>query len=241
MTPFLKAALRFPRESLLSFIGGLAMGVGALGYFKALAVLPVSLCILIFFTYPLFTILVSSFFFRIHLTGRHLTSSILILLGCVFTLSPTGNFDLDQWTAVLWCFLAPLGVTTIILIFSLKISKLRQMSSTSLLLCGNALVGAVAIGVQSGGRWLPLTQNGYFAIIGVGLFTALLPHLLFIWASPTAGPAKTAIAGSAEFLTSLSIGWVILSEPVFWNQVVAAVAILSALLISVSSRDKKTG
>lgn len=241
MAPFLKTTLRFPRESLLSFIGGLAMGVGALGYFKALAVLPVSLCILIFFTYPLFTIMVSSLVFRIPLTRRNFSASILILLGCAFTLTPSGDFSTDQWIAVLWCFLAPLGVTTIILIFSLKIRNMRKLSSTSLLLCGNTLVGTVALYFQDGERWLPLTTEGYFAIIGVGLITALLPHLLFIWASPTAGPARTAIAGSAEFLTSLTIGWVILAEPVLWNQMLAAVAILTALLISVTSKINETG
>mgnify|MGYP005683245755 FL=1 len=57
MLPFVTSFRNQPRESLMAFCGGLSMGLGALGYFKALSVLPVSVCVLIFFTYPLFTII----------------------------------------------------------------------------------------------------------------------------------------------------------------------------------------
>ena len=59
------------------------------------------------------------------------------------------------------------------------------------------------------------------------------PPPAFHLASPVAGPAKTAICGSAEFLTSLFSGWFILHEPILWNEISAAILILVALLISV--------
>ena len=53
MLPFVTSIRNQPRESLMAFCGGLSMGLGALGYFKALSVLPVSVCVLIFFTLSL--------------------------------------------------------------------------------------------------------------------------------------------------------------------------------------------
>ena len=43
MNPFLLKGLRQPKESLMAIGGSLMMGIGALGYFKALEVLPVPL------------------------------------------------------------------------------------------------------------------------------------------------------------------------------------------------------
>jgi drug/metabolite transporter (DMT)-like permease len=43
----------------------MSMGFGALGSLKALAVLPVSICVLIFFTYPLFTMIFGRIPYRI--------------------------------------------------------------------------------------------------------------------------------------------------------------------------------
>ena len=48
MLPFVTSFRNQSRESLMAFCGGLSMGLGALGYFKALSVLPVSVCVLFF-------------------------------------------------------------------------------------------------------------------------------------------------------------------------------------------------
>ena len=49
MLPFVTSIRNQPRESLMAFCGGLSMGLGALGYFKALSVLLVSVCVDLFY------------------------------------------------------------------------------------------------------------------------------------------------------------------------------------------------
>ena len=160
-------------------------------------------------------------------------SAFLILCGCALTLGPSKDITGELWTAVAWCFLAPVGVTSIILLFSLKLKTMNPLSSTAFMLLGNTVIGLQALFWLDGFSWIPDNPQAYWPLIGTGLITALIPHLLFIWASPVAGPAKTAICGSAEFLTSLFSGWFILHEPILWNEISAAILILVALLISV--------
>ncbi len=233
MLPFVTSIRNQTRESLMAFCGGLSMGLGALGYFKALSVLPVSVCVLIFFTYPLFTIIFGRIFFGVRIQVPHMISAFLILCGCALTLGPSKDVTGELWTAVAWCFLAPVGVTSIILLFSLKLKTMNPLSSTAFMLLGNTVIGLQALFWLDGFSWVPDNPQAYWPLIGTGLITALIPHLLFIWASPVAGPAKTAICGSAEFLTSLFSGWFILHEPILWNEISAAILILVALLISV--------
>ena len=112
MLPFVTSIRNQPRESLMAFSGGLSMGLGALGYFKALSVLPVSVCVLIFFTYPLFTIIFGRILFGIRIQGPHLISALLILNGCALTLGPSKDITGELWAAVAWCFLAPIGAVS---------------------------------------------------------------------------------------------------------------------------------
>ena len=209
------------------------MGLGSLGYFKALEVLPVSICVLIFFMYPLYTMIFGRLIYGIKLQASHMGSAFFILCGIAFTLGPTNEIQGDLWIAVAWCFLAPLGVTTIILIFSLQVKKLNPLSSTAFMLYGNTVVGVLALFWLDGGIWFPDQLQAFGPLIGTALITAFIPHLLFIWASPVAGPAKTSICGSVEFLTSLFSGWFLLNESILWNEVAASILILIALFISV--------
>ena len=68
-------------EDLLSVVGGMSMGFGALGYFMALTILPVSISVMIFFTYPLFNMMFGRIMLGIQLVGAHFGSVMLILLG----------------------------------------------------------------------------------------------------------------------------------------------------------------
>ena len=77
MLPFVTSIRNQPRESLMAFCGGLSMGLGALGYFKALSVLPVSVCVLIFFAYPLFTIIFGRIFFGVRIQVPHMILSLI--------------------------------------------------------------------------------------------------------------------------------------------------------------------
>jgi len=140
--------------------------------------------------------------------------------------------------AIAWCFLAPLGVTTIILIFSLQVKKLNPLSSTAFMLFGNSLIGVLALVRINEGIWVPDHPYAFWPLIGSALITSFMPHLLFIWASPVAGPAKTSICGSVEFLTSLFSGWFLLNESILWNEIVASILVLVALFVSVKKTNQ---
>ena len=81
MLPFAGSVRVHFRESLLSFAGGMSMGFGALGYFMPLTILPVSIFVMILFTYPLFSMIFGRIMLGFQLVGAHFGSAILILLG----------------------------------------------------------------------------------------------------------------------------------------------------------------
>ncbi|WP_161958679.1 DMT family transporter [Ferruginivarius sediminum] len=231
LLPVLPALLRQWRLALVGLAAGAAMAVGTLAYFHALTVLPVSLAALIYFTYPLFTILIGWLALGRPMTRESTVAAALVLAACALVVSPRG-LDAAQLRAVALCFLSPLGFALIIHALSTWLTPMPLWSRMCAGIWGHMLVLVPAMIFMAEGPFLPRGPQGWSALVGLATVAALLPQIAFSVAAPHAGPERTAIGGSAELLTSLAVGWVALEEAVQPQAVAGATLLMAALFIA---------
>jgi drug/metabolite transporter (DMT)-like permease len=219
-----------PITSLRALAIGFGMGLGMIGYFKALETLPVGMVALIYFTYPVFTLGIGLIFFRIAISRTGLLASAMILIACVLILEPS-ELPEDGFVAVMVAFIAPIGFAVLIHGISHWLLKLSPASRTGLLIWGHALALAPFILAGTEGAVIPSNFRGWIGVIGLATVSSLIPQFLVVVGAPLAGPERTAVAGTFELITSLVIGWIVLQEPVTMRSIIAGMLVLGALYI----------
>lgn len=67
---------------------------------------------------------------------------------------------------------------------------------------------------------------------GRATLSSLIPQVLMAAGIPLTGATRASVLGLAELLTSLLIGWTILTEPVHRREILGASLILLAIFVS---------
>ena len=209
---------------------GLGMGIGMIGYFKALETLPVGTVAVIYFTYPVFTLGIGFIFFRIAISRTGLLASAMILIACVLILKPS-ELPEDGFVAVMVAFIAPIGFAVLIHGISHWLLKLPTASRTGLLMWGQVLALTPFILAGTDGAVIPSNLRGWIGVIGLATISSLIPQFLVVVGAPLAGSDRTAVAGTFELITALAIGWIVLQEPVTIRSIIGGILVLGALYI----------
>ena len=218
------------QESLIALLLGMFIGLGTLTYFRSLAVVPVATAALVYFTYPLFTILLGWLFFGQRLTRLSLLTGLLVLLACVFILSPAGLAP-DQLTALAISFLMPVSFATILLGLDRWLKGLKPLQVLAFSAWGQVLILLPFILLQQAPQLLPTAAIGWIAIVGLIVVSSFMPQILTIRGNVLLGAERTAIFGSAELITALIVGWVILDETVRTAELAGAGLLIAAILL----------
>jgi drug/metabolite transporter (DMT)-like permease len=233
---FLPGAFRRPRKALLAAAVGAFMCLGVMAYFRAIAVLPMALAVIIYFTYPLFTAALGWLLYRLPLSRNDLLGCVLVIAACAVMLRPS-DLSAEQTSAVLMAFLAPLGYGLLILVYSRSLADLPVLSRMAAGAWGCFIVALpLAVWFTPAAALVPVSGDGWLALLGMMILASLLPQWLFALGAPAAGPLRTAIAGSAELAVGLATGWLLFAEAVGLDQAVGAALIAIALLLAVKKR-----
>ncbi|MDA1070511.1 MAG: DMT family transporter [Proteobacteria bacterium] len=227
---------RAPRDGLLlSLAAGVAIGTGTIFLFRGYAALPASLTVLIFYTYPAFTLIVGLVFFGVRLEART-TLAIAMVLGAAALIVGPGSMEGDIPLAVLVTFGAPLGYA-----FYLScLSRLPVGTSVPLRLLGvnlGACLPVVPLMLLEGGSFtLPHSATGWLAGLHLPVVTGIAATALIVLGASLAGGARAAVAGASELMTALAIGWLLFGEAAHWASLAGAGLILLAIVVSATGR-----
>lgn len=212
LLPFCLAARRHPRAALIAGGLGACMGLGIAAYFRALAVLPVALPALVYFTYPAFTLVLGRILFGERIAPRAAGACACVLLACALILAP-GYLTAGQAGALLLCLAAPLAYALLLHGYARWLTPLPVAARTALTLVGAALVLLpVLLLVRGGTGLLPVAGIGWVGVAGLVTVCSLLPQLMTTLAVPMLGAGAAAVAGSMELVTTLAVGWLALGE-----------------------------
>ncbi len=219
---------------------GAGMGLGLTAYFKALAVLPVALPALVYFTYPAFTLVLGYLLFGERITARAALACLCVLLACALVLSPD-RLTTDQIGALLMCLAAPLAYALLLHGLARWLTPLPVMTRAGLTIAGAALALVVLLLLDA--QTVKLAPNdalGWVGIVGLMTVCSLVPQVTAVLAVPMLGAGAAAIASSAELATSLAIGWVVLAEPVTGTALIGVGLILAAQWLGAVGRHTPT-
>jgi drug/metabolite transporter (DMT)-like permease len=239
LVPFLPLARAKRREALLIGGAGMAMGLGWIGYLRAIETAPIAAAGVIYMAYPLFCVLFAWLLLRQRPTRRAVAAGLLILLAAGLLLDP-GALGPGAVHALLWSLPAPLTFGFLIVVLCALTPTLTPLEKMAAGMAGATLGLAPVVLGQEAGSILPQTTEGWGWIAGLGLTTALLPQLLYTLAAPRVGAARAAAAGSVELPTMFAVGWVAFGEPLGVRAAFAAALVLTAIALSPAIRPATT-
>jgi drug/metabolite transporter (DMT)-like permease len=210
---------------------GMFVGLGTMTYFRSIARVPVATAALIYFTHPLFTILLAWLLFKVPLTRKSLLVAGVVVAACGVIVAPDG-LSVGQIQALALSFVMPLSFATLMLGFEKWLPALPLWPRTTFILWGQVVIIVPVLLWLPAQTVVPMTDWGWLGVIGLATVSSLLPQVLMAAGIPLTGATRASILGTAELLTSLLAGWILLAEPVQWREMVGAVLICSAIVIS---------
>jgi drug/metabolite transporter (DMT)-like permease len=231
LSPFVLRRHAHPRAAARAVLLGMFVGLGTVTYFRAIAQVPVATAALVYFTHPLFTILLTALFFREPLTWKSGLVVLLVVAACGLILSPD-SLSRDQLTALGLSFLMPLSFATLLVGFEQWLHVMPLWPRTAVTLWGQVLLIVPVLLLEPFQTVLPATDVGWLGVVGLATLSSLVPQVLMAAGIPLTGATRASVLGVAELLTSLLVGWTILSEPVQSRELLGASLILLAIFVS---------
>lgn len=232
LSPFLPRAFAYGRLAFVGLAVGAVAALGMVAYFTALRHLSVATVSVIYFSYPLFTILLDRLLFGERIRRRAVAASLLIVAAAVVVV-PAGGAGGGRADIVLLAFATPVGFAILIVALSRTLTPIPVAPRASIGLTG-ALAGlAPGFFLFDAGPLLPAAPEAAATLVVFAAATTVIPQLLYTAGSGHAGAGLTAIAGAFELVVALLVGWFWLGDPVLTREVVAGLLILMALVSAV--------
>lgn len=218
-----------PRREWLPTLGiTVAWLVVNVGYMASFYYIPVSLAVLIFFTFPVQTALVGPLVAGRRPDAATLVAALVAFGGLALALGP----DLSglDWRGCALAFLAAVGLMSTFLL-SRRLVVQQDMFTFSFnlhLACAVAVTGYI---LATGGLALPSGAAALLALFGVGLFYVVAVSLQFL-AIRLTGPARASIVFNAEPVVTILAAAVVLGESLGLAQLAGATLVVAGVLLS---------
>ena len=214
--------------TLWALAAGFGMGLGWTAYVRAVEVVPVSTAGVIYMSYPLFAIVLAWVLFRERPTTRAMVSGLIVLAASVIAMGP----ELGGETEVLVvAFAAPLSFGFAVAVLTERLATLRPIERVAPIAFGSTVGLFPLVATQSLDESIPTDLGTWGLAVGIALFTAIGPQWMYSAAAPRVGPARAAIAGSTELPMMFLVGWLWFDESLTWQQGVAGLLVLGAILL----------
>jgi len=221
------AVLPLPREFKATLALGLLIAVQTLTIQVAVSLLPVTIALLVFYSYPFFTGLgaalvgESRFSWRLAAALTAAFAGLALVLGV--NLEPVDPLGVAAALAAALAFSAALVLTPRLAPgLSAPLRTFYMLATVAL------LFSAVAAGTQ--GLALPPTDAGAYGLAGLAVFyaTGIISLVLLL---PLLGPVQTAVVLNLEPVIVAMIAWAALGEALTAMQIVGAVVVVTAVIL----------
>ena len=198
-----------------SQVAGL-MGLGVLyasnatSYLLGLTRVSASLASMVFFTYPIVTVLLSRIWIGEPLTRRRVVALGLATAGCALTVGDTGLGSGTAWGVSLILF----GVF-LLAVFMIKsheiFNRLPAISGTATMLTTAAIIVTTAAFITGEG-YVPMETRPILLLGAMGLISTAIPITLFILGIRWIGPARAALFSTVEPAVTLALAALVLND-----------------------------
>ena len=227
---FLRTPLTSWSEAARTLVLGIASGISIFAYFHALNTLPAATAILIYYSYPVFSVLIGWAIFSRVPSQNSLISAALVAIAASLTVRPEA-IPAGAWLSVAGCFLAPLAVATQVQYLSNPRKKLPTANRMAWMSLGHILVLLpIALWIAPA-QVVPVSPTGFLAVLGIAILAATIPQVLFMVGAPRSCADKNALVGSLELVVALLTGAILIGQNLDRLEITAMVLIMLALFI----------
>lgn len=218
--------LPLPREFRATLLLGLCVVAQTLLIQFAVTRLPVTIAILVFYTYPFLTSFATSLLGDHRLSVRLVTALLSAFGGLVLVLG-VGAEPVDA-LGVAAAFGASVSFTAALVLTPRLAPKLDAPMRTFCMLGTSAIVFVLS-SVATGRFEVPVGALAWIGLAGLSLFYAVGIVSLFLLL-PLLGPAQTAVVLNLEPVAVAGIAWLVLGEALTPLQGVGAVIVVVAVI-----------
>ena len=216
------------RLRILIIVTGISIAVMSLGYLGSVKYIPVSLSVLLFFTFP-FWVLLLNYFIDGEVPERlKLIAFVIAFFGLALTLGPT--WQVLDWRGIALVLAGALGSAGMII----GGAKSVQLISMSNLVFFSNTVGAVLVGIillLTDTFSLSQTPLGWAGIASICVLFVLGQLSLFA-ATRHIGSAQTSIMLNLEPFISIGAAMLLLGERLQLSQSLGVLVVISALFMA---------
>lgn len=231
LLPFVWRARAHWQALLWGLVAGVGMGVGWIGYVRAVEIAPVSTVGVLYMTYPVFTLLIAWLGFGDVPHRRAVLAAAMIVLAAVIAASPEAVGP-EHLPALILSLAAPLGFGFGINVLVHRLRVLDPIVRIGCVSLGSVLGLLPLLVTTEAAAIVPATAAGWGLVVGIALGSALIPQLLYTVSAPVIGTARTAVAGSIELPTMFLVGWFAFAEPVGPAQWAACALVIAAIALT---------
>ncbi|MEK9661162.1 MAG: DMT family transporter [Alphaproteobacteria bacterium] len=216
-----------PRTRLLAWALGPLMCLYQFALLSALEMIPLALAILIFYTFPIMTGIVSWTTGRESPTPAGIGAVLLAFAGLSLALDPGGG-TIDP-VGVLLAFLSAVGLTTMLQVNHRLVGS-GDSRPVTLNMIASASLSAFVILAFEGGVSLPAGDTGWTAFAISALLFSFAVINMFV-AMTMIGPVRMALTMNLEPIASMLLGVYLLGQPLTAIQVAGGALVIVAVLM----------
>ncbi|MFQ3290924.1 DMT family transporter, partial [Reinekea sp.] len=217
-------------EALRTLVLGIASGIAIFSYFHALDTIPAATAILIYYSYPVFSVLIGWAVFNRRPSQNALISAALVAIAASLTVRPE-TLPAGSLVSLLACFLAPITVATQVQYLSNPKQTLPTSNRMAWMTIGHIVVLLPIALWLAPTQLFPVSSIGFMAVLGIAVLAAAIPQILFMIGAPRSCANKNALTGSLELVVALLTGAVLLGKNLDRLEVTAMALIVLALFI----------
>ena len=217
-------------EAMRMFALGMGNAVAMLAYFNAIQTIDPAKAIFIYYTYPVFSLLLGWLLWGKRPSRNGLVAGALIMVAVSLVLNPKQSSEDSLWV-VASVFLAPLMVAILIQYLARPRAPIATLQRLNMSQLGHMLILLpLALWAQPE-QWLPVSWEGAVWLVALAVFASSLPQFLMTIGVAKIGSDRTAIAGSLELVVAMLAGTLVFGQVLTQGQITAMLLVMLAMTI----------
>ena len=224
------------RDAYVAIALGLITAVYSFAVLRAIEILPVSLAVLIFFMFPLFTSLIVAVMGWEKLTGTTVAAALIAFAGLALAL----GVDREGLaiSGVIYGLIGGFGLAIVSAVSS-RVIRSGDSRPVTLYIVTTAAAVFIVVTLGRGDLQLPQSSSGWVGFAGTSVFYTS-GIILYFATIALIGPAKATLYSYVEPLFTMAVAFLVLGELLMPLQIVGALIVVGALAASsfVGSRKR---
>ena len=226
----------FPRGQILAQL----VGMGALGYvgqsfmyMTAIKYASSGLVALLLYLYPMFVFILSVMILHEKVTSVKVISLALAVVGAALTVDPNGG----QLIGVLMAIAAALIYSVYIIVGTGVMKHVTAIQSSTIIFASAGMVYGML--TFANGAHFPASNSGWLAMLGMIVFSTIIPVVTFLAGLERIGPTNAAMLSTLEPVVTVLLAAWLFGERLMPIVLVGGGLILLAVILLTRSELKK--